>query len=202
MAWRLLSSLSNELDDLLPALKAGSDRAFAVLVRTLEGPVVRFVLRLVGSAAVAEEIAQETFVQVYRRVGDFREDCKLSSWVYRIALNLAKNNLRARKARPEFSENFEAADGQSQQHDARAGIDAEPERRAEGRDMERAVRDTLAAMPEELRECLILRDLEDLPYDEIGEILGLADGTVKSRISRARQALKEGIAARTGEVIS
>lgn len=164
----------------------------------MEGPVVRFVQRLVGSEAVAEEIAQETFVQVYRSVGQFREDCKVSSWVYRIALNLAKNSKRASKARPEFAAHGATASA-SGVADGVAGQDAEPHAHAEGMETEQVVRLALAQMPLEFRECLILCDLEDLSYDEIAEIVKAPVGTVKSRIARGRQSLKERLAAHRGE---
>lgn len=167
----------------------------------MEGPVVRFVLRLAGSRAVAEEVAQETFVQVYKRVGEFREDCKLSSWVYRIALNLAKNSRRAQKARPEFAQHAPSAEHGSAPPPgaAVAGTDAEPHARAEGHETERLVRQVLAEMPDEFRESLILCDLEDLAYDEISEIVNAPVGTVKSRIARGRAMLKERLAAHLGE---
>lgn len=186
-------------------LQARDERAFNELVRLYEQRIFRLVLRMLGRRDEAEDMAQEVFVQVFKAVGTFRGESKLSTWVYRIAVNLCKNRMKylARRhdsARDELEPIAERAP-LSQAKGVTFGDVARPDHMAEGFEVERVVQLCLAELDADFREVLVLRDVEDLAYEEIADITALPLGTVKSRIHRARSALKELVEARLGEKI-
>ena len=169
------------------------EAAFGELVRAYESRIFGLLYRMVGNRAEAEDLAQEVFVQVFKSIEQFRGDSKIGTWMYRIAVNLCKNRQEyVARRRPQTS----AARGRESQHTIRthAGVArdevARPDELLEERQLERMVQTSLQALEPEFREALILRDVEDLPYDEIALIAGVAEGTVKSRIHRARSQLR------------
>jgi RNA polymerase sigma-70 factor (ECF subfamily) len=190
---------------LVERLVARDERAFNDLVRAYERRVFALVLRMIGNRAEAEDLAQEVFVQVFKAIGSFRGEAKLSTWVYRIAINLCKNRskyLRVRHAGEE--EELEALQDRVPMGDARGANVAHIERPDEmvaGRQVELIVRRAILELEPSFRECLVLRDVEDLSYEEIGTITGLPEGTVKSRIHRARTQLRELVERALGEKI-
>ena len=190
---------------LVQRLVARDERAFNELVRAYERRVFALVLRMIGNHAEAEDLAQEVFVQVFKAIGSFRGDSKLSTWVYRIAVNLCKNRskyLRVRHAGEE--EELEAVAERVPLGDARhanVGQVARPDEAVAGKQVEQIVQRAILAIEPDFRECLVLRDVEELSYEEIGEITGLAPGTVKSRIHRARAMLREIVERELGEKI-
>ncbi len=190
---------------LIERLVARDERAFNELVRAYERRVFALVLRMIGNHAEAEDLAQEVFVQVFKAIGSFRGDSKLSTWVYRIAVNLCKNRskyLRVRHAGEE--EELEAVADRVPLGDARhanVGQVARPDEAVAGKQVEQIVQRAILAIEPDFRECLVLRDVEELSYEEIGEITGLAPGTVKSRIHRARAMLREIVERELGEKI-
>ncbi len=180
---------------LVQQLVARDERAFNALVRTYERRVFAIALRMIGNRAEAEDLAQEVFVQVFKAIGSFRGESKLSTWIYRITINLSKNRgkyLRVRHS--EAQDELEPLDERLAMGDGKrenvARVDR-PDEMMAGREVERVVRTAILELEPSFRECLVLRDVEDLSYDEIGAITGLAEGTVKSRIHRARLQLKE-----------
>jgi RNA polymerase sigma-70 factor (ECF subfamily) len=180
---------------LVQRLVARDERAFNELVRTYERRVFTLALRMIGNRAEAEDLAQEVFVQVFKAIGSFRGESKLSTWIYRITINLSKNRgkyLRVRRS--EAQDELEPLDERLAMGDGKrenvARVDR-PDEMMAGREVERIVRAAILELEPSFRECLVLRDVEDLSYDEIGAITGLAEGTVKSRIHRARLQLKE-----------
>jgi RNA polymerase sigma-70 factor (ECF subfamily) len=191
---------------LVDRLVARDERAFNTLVRAYERRVFALVLRMLGSRAEAEDLAQEVFVQVFKAIGSFRGESKLSTWIYRIAINLCKNRtkyLRVRHAGEE--EELEALHERVPMGEARRANVAQIERPDEamaGRQVERIVKEAILELEPSFRECLVLRDVEDLSYEEIGQITGLPAGTVKSRIHRARAQLKEIVERALGEKIT
>jgi RNA polymerase sigma-70 factor (ECF subfamily) len=180
---------------LVERLVARDERAFNALVRAYQGRVFSLALRMLGNRAEAEDVAQEVFVQVFKAIGTFRGESKLSTWIYRIAVNLAKNRgkyLRVRHA--DAHDELEALDlagaiGPGKRENV-AHIER-PDEMIACLEVEQVVRRAIQALEPSFRECLVLRDVEDLSYGEIGEITGLPEGTVKSRIHRARGQLKE-----------
>jgi len=162
---------------LVERLRAGDPVAFEELVRTYQHRVFGVAVRMLGNAAEAEEIAQEVFLRVHRSVGEFRGEAKLSTWLYAITSRLCLNRLasaerRHSRASPEALEDVPAGDTGG------------------GLERETALRQAIAALPEERRIVVVLRDVEGLSYEEIARALDLEPGTVRSRLHRARLDLK------------
>jgi RNA polymerase sigma-70 factor (ECF subfamily) len=191
---------------LVERLIARDERAFNALVRAYERRVFALVLRMLGSRPEAEDLAQEVFVQVFKAIGSFRGESKLSTWIYRIAINLCKNRskyLRVRHAGEQ--EELEALQERVPMGEVGRANVAHVERPDEmmaGRQVERIVQRAILELEPSFRECLVLRDVEDLSYEEIEQITGLPAGTVKSRIHRARAQLKEIVERALGERIT
>jgi RNA polymerase sigma-70 factor (ECF subfamily) len=191
---------------LVARLIARDEAAFNALVRAYERRVFALLVRMIGSRAEAEDLAQEVFVQVFKAIGSFRGESKLSTWIYRIAVNLSKNRSKyLRLRRTDRQEQLETLDERAPLADARHGNVAPVERPDEviaGHQLERIVQAAILELEPTFRECLVLRDIEDLSYDEIAAITSLPEGTVKSRIHRARMQLKEIVERALGEKIA
>lgn len=190
---------------LIERLIARDERAFNELVRAYERRVFGLVLRMLGNRAEAEDLSQEVFVQVFKAIGTFRGDSKLSTWIYRIAVNLCKNRAKYNRVR-HANEQDELEDvaervplGEARR--ANVGQVERPDEMVAGRQVEAIVAQAITEIEPTFRECLVLRDVEELSYEEIGEITGLPPGTVKSRIFRARAQLKELVEKRLGEKV-
>jgi RNA polymerase sigma-70 factor (ECF subfamily) len=186
-------------------LRARDEHAFNQLVRQYERRVYGLLLRLIGRRDEAEDLAQEVFVQVFKAIGAFRGEAKLSTWIFRIAINLSKNRTKyLARRRADSQDSFEGAGEEIPLDGAKDGAltaIARPDELVSGMQLEAIVERAIAALEPEFREVLILRDVEDMTYDEIAEITGLADGTVKSRIHRARAQLKQAVELAIGEKI-
>ena len=200
---------NSEEGRLVARLLARDESAFNALVRAHERRVFALIVRMLGSRSEAEDVAQEVFVQVFKAIGSFRGESKLSTWIYRIAINLSKNRskyLRARHAgRQEPIENLEeraSLVGLVGSGTATATPLERPDELMAGRQLEHIVQAAILELEPSFRECLVLRDIEDLSYEEIGIITGLPEGTVKSRIHRARAQLKELVEGALGEKIT
>src|SRR5215471_706904 len=190
---------------LIERLVARDERAFNELVRAYERRVFALVLRMLGNRAEAEDLAQEVFVQVFKAIGSFRGESKLSTWVYRIAINLCKNRAKYLRVRhTDEQQELEAVAERVPLGEARranVGSVERPDEMLAGRQVEHIVQQAILEIEPSFRECLVLRDVEELSYEEIEEITGLAAGTVKSRIHRARAMLREIVEKRLGEKI-
>lgn len=186
-------------------LVARDERAFNELVELYGDRVYRLLLRMLPTREEAEDMAQEVFVQVFKAVDQFRGDAKLGTWVYRIAVNVCKNRSKymARRhsnAQEEIEPLAErAALGQAK--GVTLGELARPDQIVEGYQMESIVKSCILKLESEFREVLVLRDVEDLTYEEIAEITGMPEGTVKSRLHRARAMLRESVESVLGEKI-
>ncbi len=186
-------------------LQRRDERAFLELVQLYQARVYKLVLRMVGRRDEAEDMAQEVFVQVFKAVSTFRGDSKLSTWIYRIAVNLCKNRIkylarRKREAQEEFEAVAERASLESNPS-ATTGQVSRPDHMVEGYQLERIVEAAISELDPDFREILVLRDIEDLSYEELSQITGLPDGTVKSRLHRARNMLKGAVERKLGEKI-
>jgi RNA polymerase sigma-70 factor, ECF subfamily len=146
--------------------------AFAILVRTFEEPIWRFLCRLVGDRTLAEDLAQETFLRAFDRLGGFRFDARFSTWLYRIARNLAVDELRARDRRRTLPERLGSADD-----------------RTPGAELSTEMTAALTSLSPKLRETIVLVEVAGLSCRETATVLGIAEGTVKSRCYHARQQL-------------
>jgi RNA polymerase sigma-70 factor (ECF subfamily) len=186
-------------------LRGHDERAFNELVETYEQRVFRLVFRMLGRRDEAEDMAQEVFVQVFKAIGTFRGDSKLSTWIYRIAVNLCKNRLKYLTRRHEGTQQeLEPVAERAPLSEAKGvthGDVARPDHMVEGFQVEKIVQRCIQELDPDFREVLILADVEDLSYQEIASITGLADGTVKSRIHRARGMLKTKVERVLGERI-
>jgi RNA polymerase sigma-70 factor (ECF subfamily) len=181
---------------LLRRLRERDERAFRELVETYQDRVFNLIFRMIGVREEAEDLAQEVFVTTFKTIDTFRGESKLSTWLYRVAVNHCKNRIKylARRhdrqtgALDEAAEHEAAASGDGP---IGAGHIARPDRAVEGAQLDLLVQRAIADLDEEHRVVVVLRDIEDLSYDEIGTITGLPEGTVKSRLHRARLALKQ-----------
>jgi RNA polymerase sigma-70 factor (ECF subfamily) len=169
-------------DDLLVRLRRGEAQAFEDLVRTYQHRVFAVGLRMLGSRAEAEEIAQETFLRAHRALGEFRGEARLGTWLYAIASRLCLNRLAAGDRRHPRADDEALDRVPSSTADAATTL--------ERTELQTALHQAIAALPEDRRIVVVLRDLEGLAYEEIAEVLGLELGTVRSRLHRARMELK------------
>ena len=176
--------------ELIQAARGGDEAAFEQLVRLHEKKIYNLCLRVCGSSEDAAEAAQDTFLALWRGLEGFREDAALSTWLYRLASNACIDLLRRNK-RTVDGVSLDDEDVHLEVRD-RAPT---PEEHVEGRETQRLVREGLAALPEDYRRVLVLRELHQLSYAEICEVTELELGTVKSRINRARLLLRNYLAA-------
>jgi len=173
--------------------KEGDSKAFDFLVIKYQRRVIRLLSRLVRDPVEVEDIAQESFLKAYRAIGQFRGDSAFYTWLYRIAVNTAKNYLFAKGKRPiplsELSSNSE--DGESFEFQDVVNTDASPEGALSGLQIAQAVNSAVEKLPEELSTAVTLREMEGLSYEEIAEAMDCPIGTVRSRIFRAREAIAQ-----------
>lgn len=182
--------------ELIEELREGSEEAFAALISAYERPIYNFVYRLLEDPSDAPDVTQEVFLKVFRNVGDFRGECSLKTWMYRIAVNEASNLRRwfSRHRRREVSLDG-SEDGRPDLAATLADAQETQYEQVLRHERMRAVETALAQVKESFRVAVVLRDIEGLSYEEIAEILQVSLGTVKSRILRGREALKQKLAA-------
>jgi len=182
--------VSDEDARILRGLRAGIDEAYEELIAHYQQPVYGIAYRLLGNPADASDVVQEVFLKVFRGVGSFREHSTLRTWMYRIAVNEAHNHHRwfSRHCRREVAME-DAAEGsaalESAAHQGRSPFDYAVD--SENRTL---IEQALAHINPVFRTAVVLRDIENLSYEEIAEILQVSMGTVKSRILRGREALR------------
>jgi len=185
---------------LVSRLRARDKAAFNEVVLLYQQKVMNLVYRLLGNREEAQEIAQEVFVTVFKSIETFRGESKFSTWLFRIAANHCKNRIKYLSRR-----NFHRASQIDDEVDRLSGDTSDgpamflqarierPDKVYEGMQMQAALRRALEELDEEHRTLVVLRDLENLSYEEICDITKLPEGTVKSRLHRARMALKDRI---------
>ena len=166
----------------------GDVNAFEGLVTAYEKNAYNLALRMLGDPQDAEDVTQEACLKAYQSLSSFRLDSRFSVWLYRIVSNLCLDQLRRRQRRPEQSLTVENDEGEEAQQDV-PDENFSPEALLERKLTREAVRRGLDALPDEQRQILLLRELEGMSYEEIGQALSLEPGTVKSRIFRARKRL-------------
>lgn len=174
-------------------LRARDEHAFTRMVQDYQHRVFALVYRMLGDRAEAEDLAQEVFVTVFKAIDSFRGESRFSTWLFRIATNHCRNRLKYLARRHhQRQQDIE----ETRETDFAAGFGRQlprPDQLLEGAQLEGILQAALAEMDPDHREVLILRDVEQLAYHEIAEILEVAEGTVKSRLFRARVALRERI---------
>ena len=183
---------SQDDTEVVSAFLAGEERAFEELVDRYQGRLLNFVYRTIGDRDRAEDLVQEAFIRVYRHIGRFDRSKKFSTWIYTIASNLAKNELRNRSRNPlvlfqTIASRFEDEERPLQFEDP----ESRPDDQFRKRYLQDVVEQTVNRLPVHHREVFVLRELEGKSYEEIAEITGANLGTVKSRLNRARTAFAE-----------
>ena len=179
-------------EELMSRLQAGEDAALAPLMLRWEVPVKRFIFRLIGNRADAEDLAQEVFVRVYTKRASYRVGAKFSTWCFSIAANQAKNRLRWWRRRSELSLDAWAEAGGETADESPAGVQAS--KAAVQAERSVAVQKAVAALPVDLRTALVLFEYEQQSVIEIAEALHCTPKAVENRLYRARQKLSESLA--------
>jgi RNA polymerase sigma-70 factor, ECF subfamily len=184
---------------LLRRLRDRDERAFREMVEEHQHRVFNLLYRMIGTREEAEDLAQEVFVTVFKSIDQFRGDSKFSTWLYRVAANHCKNRIKYLSRRHDrdtgvLDDAAERAAVAQGGEPIGAGHIKGPDRALEGVELDRMVQKAIAELDEDHRLVVVLRDIEELSYEEICAITGLPEGTVKSRLHRARLALKEKLA--------
>ena len=178
--------------ELIAGVRDGDEDAFQEIVRRYRNPITNFVYRMLDDYDRSVELAQETFIRVYTSAGRYQANHNFSTYIYRIASNLAISELRQRKRRRLVSlfSPFSNEDGEIVEIDLPDGNTLQDQSLIED-ERRKAVSRAIASLPQKYRAAIVLRDIEEMSYDGIARVLSLSEGTVKSRINRARNLLKE-----------
>ncbi|MBF0488319.1 MAG: sigma-70 family RNA polymerase sigma factor [Nitrospirae bacterium] len=177
----------NDAESLAAASQGGDPAAFDRLVLMYKDRIYNLCYRFLGAHADAEDAAQDTFMKVYTSINQFKFQSSFSTWLYRIAVNTCKNKLKSFSWKSLFSFKAITPDALTEIADSRPSPDMRLQSRQRGRAIEKAILE----LPVAQRLVVVLRDIEGLSYEEISSITGLNQGTVKSKLSRARHALRD-----------
>ena len=182
--------MSNKESDkkLVKRVQKGDKGAFDLLVLKYQHKIVNLVMRYVRDPELALDITQEAFIKAYRAIPRFRGDSAFYTWMYRIAVNTAKNHLAAQRRRP-MDVDLDLQDPEQYDLHAKLRETDTPEGVTLGKELKEIVERAIAALPEDLRTAIILRELEGMSYEEIAQTMECPVGTVRSRIFRARDAI-------------
>lgn len=176
-------------EELIAKFQNGDLYAFDQIVHRYKDPLINFVYHFLGDRIDAEDVVQETFLRVYRNKHLYRSIAKFSTWIYTIASNLAKTELRRRRRRRLLSLSqmgFDEKDYEIVDEDMRT-----PEGIVDGKMHEKIIQKEIDALPVKFKEVVVLRDVQEFSYEEISQILGIPIGTVKSRVNRGRLRLQK-----------
>ncbi len=179
--------------DLVRRLQAGDEQAFNILVRRHQQRALNLAFQVLRDREDAAEVAQDAFVKVYRNINRFRAECAFTTWLHQIVMNLARNKYRwwkrrGKQAMISLDEPIDDPDGTRLRQLA---VDpATPDNEVVRDEFACRISEAMNQLPVKFREVLVLRNVEELSYEEIGQLLGCSMGTVKSRIARAREALR------------
>ena len=197
---RTLPATSEEAP-LVAELQAGSEEAFTYLLTVYQNPVFNLISRILGNPAEAADVLQDVFIKVFKGIRQFRGDSSLKTWIYRIAVHEASNHrrgwLRHHWHEP-MSVDERGAEVVLSAAEARAGSET-PFRLLEQAERQELLRRALSSLAQPYRTVLVLREIEGLAYDEIAQVTGMAEGTVKSRLLRGRELLRRKLASCLGK---
>ncbi len=180
-----------QVDQLLvERVQKGESQAFDLLVLKYQNRIINLVSRFVSDHSEAQDVAQEAFIKAYRAIERFRGDSAFYTWLYRIAINTAKNYLVSRSRRPPTSD-VDAQDAEQYSIDTRLKDRDTPERELLRAEIAETISTAIADLPEDLRTAIVLREMEAMSYEDIALTMSCPIGTVRSRIFRAREAIDE-----------
>jgi RNA polymerase sigma-70 factor (ECF subfamily) len=180
--------------EVIESCKAGNEKAFAEIVFLYQKKVFNIAYRMLGNFEEAKDLAQEVFISVFESIKDLKEEIKFDAWLTQITLNHCRNRWKYLKRRQYF--NSESLDDPIETEEGnipKALVDPSegPETLYEKKSIQEFIQRGLLELKEDQRELLVLRDLQGFSYEEMGELLGLPEGTIKSKLHRARMGLKE-----------
>ena len=182
--------MTAELTDkqLVAKVQKGDSRAFDLLVMKYQHKIMGLISRYVHDADEVQDVAQEAFIKAYRALPRFRGDSAFYTWLYRIAINTAKNHLISRSRRPPGSD-VEVEDAEYFEAGGALRDIETPETALFGAELKAVIEDAIAELPDDLRAAVTLREFDGLSYEDIAEVMDCPVGTVRSRIFRAREAI-------------
>lgn len=184
--------MKNDFNDhaVVERVRAGDKQAFNLLVARYQYKIQSLVARLIKDSAEQEDVTQEAFIKAYRAIGNFRGDSAFYTWLYRIAINTAKNHLVGAGRRPPIRD--VSLDDSSMTGTVEGLVELNsPEAILQNDELVNTIRQAIANLPDELREAITLREFDGLSYEDIAEVMGCPIGTVRSRIFRARDAIEQ-----------
>lgn len=187
---------NNQADVWLEKARKGDEKAFASLVESYSGRIYNVCFNYLGNRQDAEDCTQETFIKVYRAIADFDYRASFYTWIYRIAANTCHDFCRKNRKAIVHSLDEGLETEKSQVYMQISDQAPLPDEQAEQSELCRLVRQEISGLPENLRDILVLRDLEGLSYQELARVLDISEGTVKSRLSRARRQLMQNLSRR------
>jgi RNA polymerase sigma-70 factor (ECF subfamily) len=173
---------------LVARVQKGDSRAFDMLVLKYQHRIFSLISRYVNDQDEVQDVAQEAFIKAYRALPRFRGESAFYTWLYRIAINTAKNHLVSQSRRPPSSD-VDAQDAEQFQVDTRLKDRASPEHELLKEEIERTIHDAISELPDDLRVAITLREMEGMSYEDIATTMDCPIGTVRSRIFRAREAI-------------
>ncbi|WP_028356913.1 RNA polymerase sigma factor RpoE [Brackiella oedipodis] len=171
----------------------GDKKAFSLLMLKYEQRILRLLSRLLRNPADAEDVAQETFIKAYTALPRFRSDSSFYTWLYRIAVNTAHNHLKKGKQNLHLSAEFANQDGETFNKINTLTDEETPETQLINQEIVQTVNQAIEQLSDELREAIVLRELEGMSYKQIADVLDCPEGTVRSRIFRAREAIAKAL---------
>lgn len=178
-------------NQLIKEAKAGNVEAFEELVKQCEKKVFNIAYKMMGNYDDANELAQEAFIRAYKSINKFKEDSLFSTWIYRITTNVCLDELRKRKNKKVISLNEDIKYNDEELKPQIKDDSPGPEKIYEKKEFKNLIYQCIESLSDEYKTVIILRDIEGFSYEEIAKIINCPEGTVKSRISRARKALRD-----------
>jgi len=192
------TAVRDEDYEIILSCRGGDDEAFGVLVERHQKKMLNMALRMTGDYDEACEIVQEAFLAAYRAIRKFRGEAKFSTWLCGIVVNVSKTRMKQSSHRRQKTVSIDdPADGPGE---CLAGREASALEALEKKEIQEKVQHCINTLDEEYREVLVLRDIQGFSYDEIGDILNVPEGTIKSRLFRARDAMKNCLKSHLGEL--
>ena len=175
--------------ELVARVQAGDKQAFDLLVLKYQRKIMRLLSRMIRDQAEVEDVAQEAFIKAYRARPQFRGDSAFYTWLYRIAINTARNWLASNSRRPSTPSSYENEDGETFDEMDNLTDNTTPESELASRQIAQTVNKAIEDLPEDLRTAIVLREIEGMSYEDIAQSMNCPIGTVRSRIFRAREAI-------------